>query len=114
LESLDIDDTSILPNQQHALLLYSDDEDKASEKCVNEALRRGQLTIYAPVNNNCGSESEIINYDDNVNRGNFLTLDIRSFYNFLLAGNTEPFEELKILLEEAIKERIASDKKLMK
>ncbi len=82
-----------------------------SNKYVNEALRRGQLTIYVPVNNNSEIESEIINYEDNVNRGNLLTLDIRSFYNFLLAGNTEPFEELKILLEEAINERIASDKK---
>lgn len=54
--------------------------------------------------------SEIINYKDNVNRGNLLTLDIRSFYNFVLAGNMQPFEELKTLLEEAIKERIASDK----
>jgi hypothetical protein len=37
--------------------------------------------------------SEIINYKDNVNRGNLLTLDIRSFYNFVLAGNMQPFEE---------------------
>jgi hypothetical protein len=113
LESIGNDDTSFLPNQQHALLLYSGDEDKASKKYVNEALRRGHLTIYSPVNNKSNSKigSEIINYEDNVNRGNLLTLDIRSFYNLLLAGNTEPFEELKILLEEAIKERIASGKK---
>ena len=39
-----------------------------------------------------------------------MTLDIRSFYDSLLAGNMQPFEELKILLEEAIRERIASGK----
>ncbi len=113
LESISTDDTSNLPHQQHALLLYPDDEDKASKKYVNEALSRGQLTIYAPVNNNDNSkiESDIINYEDNVNRGNLLTLDVRSFYNFLSAGNFEPFEELKILLEEALEERIASNKK---
>jgi hypothetical protein len=52
--------------------------------------------------------SEIIDYEEHVNRGNLLTLDIRSFYNFALAGNMQPFEELKIMLEEAIKERITS------
>ncbi len=52
--------------------------------------------------------SEITDYKENVDHGNFLTLDIRSFYDFALAGNMEPFEELKIMLEEAIKERITS------
>ena len=47
--------------------------------------------------------SEIVDYKENVNRGNLLTLDIRSFYNFALAGNLEPFEELKTMVEEAIK-----------
>jgi len=46
----------------------------------------------------------------------FLTFDVRSFYNSALAQNTEPFEQLKILIEEAIIERqIASgNKKMMK
>ncbi len=34
----------------------------------------------------------------------------RAFYNSALAGNVQPFEELKILLGEAIRERIASSK----
>jgi hypothetical protein len=38
-----------------------------------------------------------------------LTFDIRTFYNFALAGDLQPFEELKVLIEEAIEEkRIAS------
>jgi hypothetical protein len=65
-------------------------------------------------NNNASHMSKmasgIVNYEENVNRGNLLTLDIKSFYNFALAGNMQPFEELKIMLEDAIKERIASDK----
>ncbi len=112
-------DAAKLPFEQHALVLYSPkDNSKATTKYVNEALRRGQLTVYVPVNANNNNntpriseiESEIINYEDNMNRGNLLTLDVRSFYNFLLAGDQQPFEELKILLEEAIRERIASDK----
>ncbi len=96
------------------MLFYSNDgEDKAAAKYVNEGLRRGYLTAYLPVNTyNISQQPEIvtdiINYKDNVNRGNLLTLDIMPFYNFALAGNMEPFEEFKIMLEEAIEERIAS------
>jgi hypothetical protein len=107
-------------HEQHAVLLFSDDRNE-STKYVNEALRRGQLTVYASVNTSNNSsndasqhiseiDSEFINYEDNVNSGNLLTLDTKSFYNSALAGNTEPFEELKMLIEEAIKERIASGK----
>jgi hypothetical protein len=117
LEPANTFDSAKLPFEQHAMLLYSaDDNNKTATKYVNEALRRGQLIVYVPVNtdNNTSHlseiESEIIKYEDNVNRGNLLTLDIRSFYDFLLAGNVQPFEDLKILLEEAIRERIASNK----
>ena len=38
-----------------------------------------------------------------------MTFDTRTFYNYALAGDLQPFEELKVLLEEAIEEkRIAS------
>jgi hypothetical protein len=106
-----------LPFHQHAMLLYSndsdDDEDKAAAKYVNEGLRRGYLTVYLPINvHNISHQSklvsEIVDYEENVNRGNLLTLDIRSFYNFALAWNMQPFDELKTMVEEAIKERIAS------
>ena len=109
-----------LPFHQHAMLLYSndsdDEEDKAAAKYVNEGLRRGHLTFFLPVDTDNDAShmskliSEIVNYKENVNRGNLLTLDIRSFYNFALAGNMQPFDELKTMVEEAIKERIASKK----
>ncbi len=80
-------------------------------------MRRGQLTVYVPVNtDNKASHmykmaSQIVNYEDDVNRGNLLTLDTRSFYNFALAGDLQPLEELKIMREEeVIEERIASEK----
>ncbi len=40
-----------------------------------------------------------------MNQANLLTFDTRTFYKFALAGNLEPFEELKVLLEEAIREK---------
>ena len=70
------------------MLLYShdsDDEDKTAAKYVNEGLRRGYLTVYVPINTYDTSDlskikSEIVDYKENVNRGNLLTLDIRSFF----------------------------------
>jgi len=116
LTSINTSGSAKLPFEQHTLLLYSQYHDKSPTKYVNEALRRGQLVVYVPVStsDNVSDISEItpeiINYEDNVNRGNLLTIDIRSFYNLVLAGNMQPFEELKILLEEAIRERIALGK----
>lgn len=77
-----------LPLEQHSLVLHlPGDNSKTASKYVNEALRRGQMTVYVPVgtdnnDNNTQSsriESEIINYEESVNRGNLLTLDVRSF-----------------------------------
>ena len=73
------------------MLLYSndsDDEDKAAAEYVNEGLRRGYLTVYVPINTYDTSDlskiiSEIVDYKENVNRGNLLTLDIRSFFTTL-------------------------------
>ncbi len=59
--------------------------------------------------------SESIDYEENVNRGNLLTFDTRIFYNYVLTGNLQPFEELKVLIEEAIEEkRIASKRNELK
>ena len=119
MEPVNASGSAKLPFHQHAMLLYSNDgdddvdEDKAAAEYVNEGLRRGYLTVYLPINvHNISHQSkivsEIVDYEENVNRGNLLTLDIRSFYNFALAGDMQPFDELKTMVEEAIKERIAS------
>src|SRR3712207_3035062 len=113
--------------QKHTMLLYPvDDEEDAIARYVNEALGRGQLTVYLPVNrdinnnnNNDASHSsqnalsESISYKENTNRDNLLTFDTKAFYNFALAGNLQPFEELKVLIEEAIEEKQTLSKKKM-
>ena len=40
-----------------------------------------------------------------------MTFDTKAFYNFALAGNLQPFEELKVLIEEAIEEKQILSKK---
>ena len=105
------------------MLLYRSAKQGAATQYVNEALARGYLTFYLPINGDINSNSntsdtsdtykralpENIEFEENINRGNILTLDTRTFYNFALAGDLQPFEELKVLIEEAIEEkRIAS------
>jgi hypothetical protein len=106
------------------MLLYRGDEENAVTKYLSEALRKGYLTVYLPLtannNNNNNSSplskialSESMDYKENMNQGNLLTFDTRTFYNFALAGDLQPFEELKVLIEEAIEEkRILSKKKV--
>ena len=55
-----------------------------------------------------------MDYKENMNQGNLLTFDTGTFYNFALAGDLQPFEELKVLIEEAIEEKknILSKKKV--
>ena len=102
------------------MLRYRRDEEDAALKYVNEALSRGYLTVYLPTNrdnnNNTSHTSKIalsesMGYRENVNRGNLLTFDTRTFYNFALAGDLQPFEELKVLIEEAIQEKRIVSKK---
>ena len=50
LESANTYDSAKLPLEQHALVLHPPEDGKAATKYVNEALTRGQLTVYVPVN----------------------------------------------------------------
>ena len=116
LKSVDTYDLPTPPfHQQHAMLLHSGDEDNTATKYVNEALKKGYLIVdlLGNVHNNALNLSKIaslanIDHEDNANRDNLLTLDVKSFYKFALVRDLSPFEELKVLLEEAIKERITS------
>ncbi len=76
-----------LPFEQHALVLHPPEDSKAAAKYVNEALSRGQLTVYVPINTdntNASHISEIassgiVNYEESVNQGNLLTLTQEPF-----------------------------------
>ena len=106
------------------MLLSRSDEQDAATQYVNEALKKGYLTIYLPINgaNNNSSAShlskialsESIDYEVNMSPGNILTFDTRTFYNFALAGGLQPFEELKVLIEGAIEEKRIASKKMMR
>ena len=100
------------------MLLSRSDEQAAGTEYINKAVKKGFLTIYLPINgannninNNVASKlskivmPESIDNEENMKLGNILTLDTQTFYNFALAGDLHPFEELKVLIEEAIEEK---------
>ena len=119
------DSTNLDLNQhQHAILLSRSDEQAAGTEYINKALKKGFLTIYLPINgannniNNNGASKlskivmpESIDNEENMKLGNILTLDTQTFYNFALAGDLHPFEELKVLIEEAIEEKRTASKR---
>jgi MEDS: MEthanogen/methylotroph, DcmR Sensory domain len=106
-----------LPTGQHAMLLYNDNTspDSSMIKYVNEALKRGHLVAYMPIDSDYESSksrmaAEITDYEEHVDHGNLFTLNSKPFYETAVAGSTDLFEELKVLLEEMIQERIDSEK----
>jgi hypothetical protein len=70
LEPANTSDAAKLPLEQHALVLHPPEDGKAATKYANEALRRGQLTVYVPIttDNNASYISDIasgiVNYEE--------------------------------------------------
>jgi RecA-superfamily ATPases implicated in signal transduction len=100
------------------MLLYDYDEarDNAIVEYINDGLKQGKLVIYASVDASDTSHiarlsSGITDYEKNLDRGDFLILNIRKFYDQALDGDLEPFRDLKVILEEAAKERTATGKR---
>jgi hypothetical protein len=100
---------------EHVMLIYDNDDERNETAIdyINEGLRRGQLAVYASVNaSDPAHMSKILpkikDYKENVNLGNLLILGLASFYKRALNGDLEPFRDFKALIEEIVKERIAT------
>lgn len=106
-----------LAPDQHLMLLYSTDEtrNEAAIDYINQALRQGQFAVYASVDAKDTLHmnkiaSKIIDYKGNIERGHLLLVRLYSFYERALTGDLAPFDDLKAIIEEIIKERIAAGK----
>jgi MEDS: MEthanogen/methylotroph, DcmR Sensory domain len=101
-------DALITPsNNMHLILLYAkqDDLDKAISAYINEGLKRGQTCVHASVSlANEGYlenfSSQITNYQENIEKGNLIVIDLVPYYVNAMVGNLESFNKLK---EEMIK-----------
>ena len=86
----------------HIILIYENqfDLDNAIATYINEGLRRDQLCVYASVSlANEGHlenfSSQIINYQENVEKGNLIVVDLVSYYVNAMVGNLEAYDKLK-------------------
>jgi hypothetical protein len=100
------------PNlNSHIILLYEDqrDLDSAIAEYINEGLRRGQLCVHASVHlSNTGYlqnfSSKIIDYRDNLEKGNLVLVDLAEFYIDAMTENLQSFDKLKDDLIKRVRE----------
>jgi hypothetical protein len=99
------------------MLLYDTDEgrDESAADYINQALKRGQLAVYASVHANDTAHmdrisSKIPDFKVKIERGDLLIVRLRSFYERALIGDLEPFYDLKAILEAILEERVAAGK----
>lgn len=102
---------------RHVMLLYETDDARLESvtSYITDALAKDDLAVYASVHADNALHiskitSKIANYNVNIEQGNLLILNIKNFYSRALAGDLEPFKDLKAFLEEMIRERIAAGK----
>jgi KaiC/GvpD/RAD55 family RecA-like ATPase len=89
--------------------------DSAAIDSINEGLRAGQLCIYASVFNGDKSHlnrisPKILNYQENMDKGNLVMIDFLPFYESAKVSNLSPFKQFKELIEKLLHERIAEGK----
>lgn len=93
------------------MILYDNnsERDLVSVKYVNLGLEEKQLCIYASMNAYDDTSylakisSQINDYEENINKGNLLIVDLKPFYNSALIGDLTPFENFYIQLLQQLK-----------
>ena len=86
----------------HIILIYENqfDLDNAISTYINEGLKRGQICVHASVSlANEGYlenfSSQITNYQENLEKGNLVVVDLVPYYINAMVGNLESFNKLK-------------------
>lgn len=89
-------------SNMHIMLIYKDDNelDNAITTYINEGLKKGQICIYgtfSSINEKLSQylASSILNYKENIEKGNLILIDLSSFYINAMIGNYEPFEKIE-------------------
>jgi hypothetical protein len=83
-----------LSRNKHAILLYQNNFnlDLTSAQCINQGFEEKQLCVYASVNNFDKSHflnisSQIMNYEENIQKRNLLIVDLKPDYESALVGD---------------------------
>lgn len=97
---------------EHVMLLCRDQEEciSAAVEVINDALKAGQMCVYASVLNGDSTHvarisSSILNFDKYVKDGDLLVIDFEPFAEAALHSNLTPFVELKEQIENRVSER---------
>jgi CheY-like chemotaxis protein len=97
---------------QHVMLLYdiNSNRDLVAINYINQGLSEKKLCIYASVSAYDISHlskisSRIKNYEENIEKRNLFIVNLKPFYDSVLAGDLTPFEEFKVQLQQELKER---------
>jgi len=98
----------------HVMLLYDNDQarDETATHYINEGICKGQLVIYASVDAEnpiqlAKMALEVTDYRKNIGQGNLLIVSLKQCYENALAGNLSPFEDIKSLVEQSARKRLA-------
>jgi CheY-like chemotaxis protein len=99
------------------MLLYDSDDERnvAAAHYLNEGLKSGQLCVYASVGaydsaskwHTSNISSMVVDYDENVEKGNLVIVDFKPFFESAEKGELAPFWQLRAQLEAMLEQRIA-------
>jgi len=100
------------PPRSHIALFYDNRENlyRTVADYINTRLYKGQFCVYATVNYRDEHHIEkfsslITDFEENVEVGNLLVVDLASYYISAMIGDMKPFEEAKKLFEEKGRQR---------
>jgi CheY-like chemotaxis protein len=103
--------------REHVMLLCENrrDCDSAAIESINEALKSGQLCIYASVLNGDPAHlsailGKIHRSSEHIENRDLIIIDFKPFAGYALESNLEPFNELKERIEAMIRERVGNGK----
>ena len=101
-----------VPERVHVALVYQNEEEqrKAVADYLNEGLNKGYFCVFATIHyrdeGHVKALSDRINgYQENIDKGNLLVIDLASYYLAALIHDLRPFHEAKRLFEENVKGR---------
>jgi hypothetical protein len=94
-------------DRKHMALFYDSDKQRDGEiiRFINEGLEGGQFCIYGTIHVRDKEyfqdmSSQIVDYEENVRKGNLLVVDFSPFYIAALTGDLTPYKQVQKQLEE--------------
>ena len=112
---------SLRSNHHHGMLLYKNNHQRNEilTSYLNKELTKGHLCIYAPVDpysresatNIYDISAKIWNYHKNIQDGNLQIINMRYYYDCVIRREMEPLKNIKLGLQNAIRNRYKYNKK---